>query len=246
MEMKTINVQFVHPFTSMVIGPSGCGKSTFVKDLLLHQEELISSKFDKIYIIIGTSLSENKIFQDLQAMMPDIITVMELKKMYPDGLKNSSFYKDFSELISKNSETNLKTCVIFDDLMNELAEIQLLDEMFTKWSSHCNTSVIHITQNLFHKGKGANYNPATLYRNCKVLVLFDSPMDQTPLKIVAVRLAKLGKGNRKNTEETMSWIVSTYRYVVIRGALQTPKELKFTSDLFANKPFRHMKCFTVK
>jgi ABC-type ATPase with predicted acetyltransferase domain len=240
-EIKQVDIQFRHPFTSIVVGPSGCGKSTFVRDLILHQHELISTQFDKIYIFIGTSIAENKIFKDLKDALPDIITICDITKLYPEGLKKGNFKDNFTSIIADNSEKNLQTCVIFDDLMNELAEIQLLDEMFTKWSSHCNVSVLHITQNLFHKGKNNHSNAATLYRNTKVLVLFDSPMDNNTLKIIATRLAKR---KRIHLEDMLNDIVKKYRYVVIRANLQTPEELKFSSDLFATKPFRHIKCFT--
>ncbi|KAG8234622.1 hypothetical protein J437_LFUL014528, partial [Ladona fulva] len=43
--------------------------------------------------------------------------------------------------------------IIIDDLMRE-ADGRVVD-LFTKGSHHRNLSVIHLTQNLFHQGKGA-------------------------------------------------------------------------------------------
>lgn len=240
---EKVDVEFKHPFTSIIVGPSGCGKSTFVKDLILNQNDLISTCFETIYIFLGTPRNENKILCDLENASSSQVKIIELGTLYPHGLKKSSFKEDFSKIMSTNSKNNSQTCVIFDDLMSELSEIHFLDEMFTKWSSHANMSVIHITQNLFHKTKGNSSCASTLYRNNKVLVLFNSPMDQTTLRIVCSRLAK--ERNSKDLMNMLSFIVDKYRYVVIRANLQTPEKLRFTTDLFAQKPVRHMKCFTL-
>jgi len=239
-------VQWIHPFTCIVTGPSGCGKTTFVKQLLLAQEELISQKFDKIYVFLGTELKANKIFEELKEdeLLKGILQVVELPKLYPQGLKAGNFRQAFTEIMDDNVKQNIASCVIFDDLMSELADIQLLDEMFTKRSSHGNMSVIHITQNMFYKGKGGGASgAATLYRNSKVLVLFNAPMDHTTVSIIARRLAKDGK--MKRLEAMLSAIMDEYRYVCIRANLQTPVQLKYTSDLFATQPVRHIKNFTL-
>ncbi len=235
-------VKWMHPFTCIVTGPSGSGKTTFVKELLCKQDELISTKFDKIYIFLGTELSVNKIFEKLQNSL-DNVSVVELPSTYPQGLKEGKFKENFIQVMKENSDQQLATCVIFDDLMAELAEVNLLDEMFTKWSSHGNMSVIHITQNIFHKGKGSQSQGTTIYRNAKVLVLFYSPMDHTTLNVIASRLAKGGK--RKHLLTMLSDILERFRYVCIRANLQTPKQLKYTTDLFATEPFRHIKNFSL-
>jgi energy-coupling factor transporter ATP-binding protein EcfA2 len=238
------DVKWTHPFTCIATGPSGSGKTTFVKDLLLHQSELISQKFDKIYVFIGTELKNNPLFEDLQMQLNNV-NIVELPVLYPSGLKGSSFKEDFTKIMNENVNNNVASCVIFDDLMTELAEIQLLEEMFTKWSSHGNMSVIHITQNIFHKGKGSSSAAATLYRNSKVIVLFQSPMDYTTLNIIVTRLAKGGKKRRTKLLAMLNDILDQYRYVVIRGNLQTPSQLKYTTDLFATEPVRHIKVFSL-
>lgn len=238
------DVTFQHPFRSIIVGPSGCGKSTFVKNLLLHQNELLSVNFDTIYIFLGTSMEENQILSELQELLGDTVKIIELSKVYPLGLKKSSFKEDLCKIIASNSQRNAPTCIIFDDLMSELAEIQLLDEIFTKWSSHSNMSVIHITQNLFHKGKGNSSCATTLYRNTQILVLFNCPMDHTTLRIVASRLSK---GNRNSILNMLNYVVSNYKYVIIRTDAKAMNTfLEFTSDLFAVEPFRHFKAFTLE
>lgn len=241
MSIECANVKFKHPFRSIIVGPSGCGKTTFVRNLLLAQSELVSTQFKTIYMFIGTNAEENKILCQLEeGLVPEVnFKIIELPKIYPSGLKNSTFKEDLCKMIEENSQKNNPICIIFDDLMNELAEIHLLDELFTKWSRHSNMSVIHITQNLFHKGKGTSSN-ATLYRNNQILVLFDCPMDCTTLRIVASRLAKK---NSSNMSEMLNYIVSNYRYVVIRTDVTEPY-LRFSSDLFAQHPVRHFKVFT--
>ena len=61
---------------------------------------------------------------------------------------------------------------IFDDLMTELADCNLLVPLYTKWTHHSDISSIHITQNIFHRGSGKHQGDnSTLYLNTKPLFL---------------------------------------------------------------------------
>ena len=56
----------------------------------------------------------------------------------------------------------------------------ILLDLFTKMSSHYNTSVIHITQNLFHKGSGKHSSDHVgVYRNSHITMLFNNPPQQS-------------------------------------------------------------------
>ena len=132
-------------------------------------------------------------------------------------------------LISQNRKGR-KGCVIFDNLMKELGEMGILLDLFTKMSSHYNTSVIHITQNLFHKGSGKHLSDHIgVYRNSHITVLFNNPLDNHPLWTVAARLVRKGSGTLSRMLEE---IAEKHRYVVIHGGMNWPKKLHFTTDLF--------------
>ena len=71
----------------------------------------------------------------------------------------------------------------------------ILLDLFTKMSSHYNTSVMHITQNLFHKGSGKHSSDhIRVYRNSHITVLFNNPLDNHPLWTVAAWLVRKGSG----------------------------------------------------
>jgi len=231
-----IDARFKHPFTCVIAGPSGCGKSTFVDNLLRGQATYIDTIFDYIYIFLGTNINENKIFLDLSNDFKNI-TLFEIKTLYPNGLNKSNFCEEFEKKVLKSKAKNLKGCVIFDDLMSELTKCNMLINLFTKLSSHASLSVVHITQNLFFKGAG-NDN-VTLFRNTKVLVLFDTPLDNTVFRIISQRMG----GNTACLRKMLHEIVEKYRYVVIRGDFNTDPNLKFTSDIFSEVPFPNQKVF---
>ena len=132
-------------------------------------------------------------------------------------------------LISQNRKGR-KGCVIFDDLMKELGEMGILLNLFTKMSSHYNTSVIHIKQNLFHKGLGKHSSDHVgVYCNSHITMLFNKPLDNHPLWTVAAQLVRKGSGTLSRMLEE---IAEKHRYVVIHGGMDWPKKLRFMTDLF--------------
>ena len=79
--------------------------------------------------------------------------------------------------------------------MKELGEMGILLDLFTKVSSHYNMYVIHITQNLFHKGSRKHSSDHVgVYHNSHITVLFNNPLDNHPLWTVAVQLVRKGSG----------------------------------------------------
>ena len=132
-------------------------------------------------------------------------------------------------LVSQNRKGR-KGCVIFDDLMKELGEMGILLHLFTKMSSHYDTSVIHITKNLFHKGSGKHSSDHVgVYRNSHITVLFNNPLDNHPLWTVAAWLMRKGLGT---LSQMLEEIAEKHRYVVIHGGMDWPKKLHFMTDLF--------------
>ena len=156
--METLDAWWKHPFTCVVVGPSGSGKSTFVQHLMLSQEKIIDAQFDDIYIFIGTDASENKILSHLLTDIPPSATdvkIIEIMNIFPMRKEMIlEFPTRLKQMLISQNRKGRKGCFIFDDLMKELGEMGILLDLFTKMLSHYNTSMIHITQNLFHKGSG--------------------------------------------------------------------------------------------
>ena len=243
MSAQVLDARFRHPFTCVVSGPSGSGKSTFICNLLLKQKDHIDMEFDYVCIFLGTSVSENKTLSSLGAILTQRVNAMDIREHYPskEELKER-FPSDLNSMLRKHSIQNLKGCLIFDDLMEELSQCGVLTKLFSKYSTHYNASIINITQNLFHHSSG-KLEHTTVYRNTRIMVIFNNPIDNSVLTVVGKRLKPL---RSSPLIKMLNYIVTNHRYVVINADLERPLELKYTTDIFATKPIPHQKVFTLK
>ena len=223
-----------HHFTCVVAGPSGSGKLTFIRHLMLSQEKIIDTQFNYIYIFIGTDASENKILSCLLTDIPPSVTdvkIIEIMNIFP--MKKEmilEFPTQLKQMLISQKRKGRKGCIIFNDLMKELGEMGILLELFMKMSSHYNSSVIHITQNLFHKGSGKHSSDhVRVYCNSHITVPFNNPLDNHPLWTVAAWLVRKGSGTLSRMLEE---IVEKHRYVVVHSGMDWPKNLRFMTDLF--------------
>ena len=226
------------PVCAIVVGPSNCGKSTFVKNIILHQADLFRRPFDYMYIILGTSAQDNEILTSLTSAenLPHGVKVIEASKFLPPddpnvSLKDTKFQSYIKSLITAHKKQGQHGCLVFDDLMSELSDCDMLTQLFSKISSHQDVSVFFITQNLFHKGGGKRATDhVTVFRNTKMLVVFNPGMDSSVFSLVAQRIAN--KGRIAAVSSMLEEKAREYRYVVILGDLNTPQVLRFRSNLF--------------
>ena len=241
--VEVYDARLKHPFTCVVAGPSGSGKSTFVRNLLLKQARLIDTTFDYVIIFLGTDTTENDTLATLGRVLPQRVYLVEVKNVYPtrEELK-SSFPSDLKNMLKERSDKKLKGCLIFDDLMEELSECDVLTKLFTKFSTHYGVSIINITQNLFHQGTGKS-DHVSVYRNTRVLVIFNNPMDNSILTTVSKRLKPSGSAP---LIRMLNDIVQKYRYVVIHADMNRPSELRFTSDIFNTDPVPYQRVFQLR
>ena len=136
---------------------------------------------------------------------------MYIQEVYGNNLKRSDFQKDLEAALQKNCSRGENSCVIFDDLMTELADTNIIADMFSKVSTHSNTSVINITQNLFHKGKASS--GVSIYRNAKVVVLFESRNDSSVFRTLAQKFATNSHPYKK-LFDFFNAVTKKYRYIV--------------------------------
>jgi septin family protein len=239
-----VNASFQHPFTCIVCGPSGSGKTTFVKNLLTAPEHLnlLDTKFAHISVYIGTRLNDNPIFVELlEKFGPKVLRVVEFGGLYEGNEKKlqENFAKDF---VSEMIQLGPNGCVIFDDLMQELSNANILADLFSKHSSHLGLSVLHLTQNIFHSGKKQTEH-RTVYINSHHLVLFKNSLDSTVFSTLAKRLSGGSTKKYRSTLALMEYATDKHRYIVVNANLKRDNRAKFTSDIFNTHPFPFQRVF---
>jgi hypothetical protein len=140
---------WVAPFTCVISGPTGSGKSVFVQRLLKHSKTVIEPPPDRILYCYG-------VYQTIFSQMQGV---------------------DFNEGLPSLEEFDgtKHTLVIIDDLMHEANAV--VTKLFTRGSHHTNTSVIFITQNMFH----ADSETRTITLNAQYLVLFKNVRDKSQI-----------------------------------------------------------------
>lgn len=233
-KMEQFDAQYKHPFTCIIAGRSRAGKTTFVENLMLNKNKLIDIEFDYVLIFMGTSASDNRL-SELRGKISCQVEIFETNTMFP----GAEFCKQFPAFLTECIRKGKKGCFIFDDLMSELADCNILTNLFTKYSSHSDISVIFITQNLFFEGKKKSQN-ITIYRNTHILVLYRNPMDNSTISLVAKRIST---SRHRELKEMFQFIQEKYRYVVIHGDFNTPEKLRFTTDVFSQDPVPNKKVF---
>jgi hypothetical protein len=227
-----------HPFTMSISGPSGSGKSTFVKDLLLNRQELISAPFDYVLFLIGTSAAQNPILFDTAQILKkqgmSQVEIWAVNQMYPDPkIQKKQFPPHLEQFVENKHQQGLAGCIVIDDLMQEVADMNILTPLFTRMSSHLNLSVIYITQNLFFQGKNAG-SSMTLYRNTKYLVMFYSRVDKSTIRFLVQRM---GPGINSNLLRTMlDQLLRKYRYTMINFDINRDSSVQFATRLFEKSP----------
>lgn len=141
----SMDLRLSHPFTCIVAGPTFCGKSVFVEKLIQSGLYSINTEFEEIVWCYSV-------------WHPQLSNVNARVK----------YQEDLENLHIKNSSPRL---VVIDDLMRESGSTVV--DLFTKGSHHNDTSVIFITQNIFHQGKGQR----DISLNSMYMTIFKNPRD---------------------------------------------------------------------
>ncbi len=186
------------PFTCVISGPTGSGKSAFVQRLIKHSGVVISPPPDRILYCYGTF---QQIFREMDGVE------------FNEGLPS---LKEF--------DGSRHTLVVIDDLMHETNDI--VSKLFTRGSHHTNTSVIFITQNLFHADKVTR----TITLNAQYMVLFKNVRDKSQISHLS---RQMYPGNSKHMIEAYIDATSQpYSYLFVDLKPSTDEEHRLKACIF--------------
>ena len=146
----------------ILLGGSHCGKTYFLQKLVLRHEK----QFRKI-IICGTP-------NDL-LKYPETRGKTEL---------HSGIYDPFNE-IADECEDGRQILIVYDDLMSEAYNSQIVNNLFSK-GRHYNISTVLVLQSYFPSGSGRSILP--MVKNNASLQIFFRLRNQAEMSLVAKKL----------------------------------------------------------
>lgn len=210
--------RFDHPVRMMIAGPPQSGKSTFIKNLVKYRKSIFTTEFSRVlYCIPVEMIHAHRVFCDvLKTFFPNLEVVGGLPKahnVFNDG--------DFQKL------------VIIDDLMIEIFRSSEMTNLFSRLSSHGNTSVVFTTQNFFE-----SQNNKTIVRMCNAQVIFNNNMDKVMIRNIGSMITTRQPDFLNNCFETLRFYFpkEKHPYILIDGtADQHMNGIMFRSHIFPNQ-----------
>lgn len=197
-----------HPWTSILAGPTGCGKSVFIGKFLKHINQMSDTRFERIIFYYGE---------------------------WQSGYKNLGNNIEFREGTPQNTDyagDSRAKIIIIDDLMVESSSNSCsVGKIFTKGSHHNNLSVIFITQNIFHQGKGQR----DISLNSHYMVIFRNLRDRAQIQHLSRQVCP---ENPKFLQEAYHDATSRpYGYLLLDLKQDTPDNCRFRSCIFPDDEY---------
>lgn len=152
-------------FRMIVSGSSATGKSTFVERLMLNENGIFESGFDRVIYLQGVETRSSKRLQERFGKR-----MITFNGIPPEQV-----------LLPLCKERSL---LVIEDLDQQACASPLISKIFTMFAHHYNFSLILSTQNIFCPGK----ERLTLVRNATHLVLFPNHLDFSVIRLVAQRV----------------------------------------------------------
>lgn len=194
-----------HPWTSIIAGPTGCGKTCFVKKFLKHLSCMADVDFPRILFYYSE---------------------------WQDGYKEYGENVEFLEGLPHNSDIvgdPRPKLIIIDDLMRESSNGEIVD-LFTKGSHHKNISVIFITQNIFHQGRGQR----DISLNTNYIVAFKNPRDRAQISHLARQIYP--EDPKFLQEAYHDATAKPHGYLLLDLKQTTPDNCRFRTCIFPDDP----------
>lgn len=234
-----MDVRWKHPWTSIICGPTGCGKTIFVKTFLRHLSLISDVRFERILFYYAewqdayqrlqcdTSENEEEDTNDIHRIGYGN-NLLEPKKNIIEFREGLPRPEDYS-----NDPLSPKL-VIIDDLMRESSSCDTIVDLFTKGSHHKNLSVILISQNLFHQGRGQR----DISLNANYIVVFKNPRDRAQIRHLA---RQVFPDDPKFLEEAYYDATSRpHGYLLLDLKQSTPDEYRFRTCIFPNDTLHYV------
>lgn len=156
-EKQTVTIEFVAPFTAMMIGPTGCGKTHFTFRLLEALPSVCTEKPERVIYCYGAWQKRFLEYTSKMKFVNGIINVDEI----PDDGKH--------------------TVLVIDDLMTELSKSKEAVDLFTKYSHHKNISCLFLVQKMFVP----TAEMRTISTNTHHMFVFRNPRDKSSITHLA-------------------------------------------------------------
>ena len=203
--MRNMDIRWKHPWTSILCGPTGCGKTEFVKKFLKNIDQLSDTRFARI-----------------------IVFYSEWQPAYRQLGENIEFREGLPQNEDYSNDPRPKL-VIIDDLMRESSNGGgAIVNLFTKGSHHNNLSVIFITQNVFHQGKGQR----DISLNAQYIVLFRNLRDRAQIHHLARQICP--EDSKFLQEAYWDATSQPFGYLLLDLKQSTPDNCRFRSCIFPN------------
>ncbi|KAL6417089.1 hypothetical protein ACFW04_012981 [Cataglyphis niger] len=161
-----MDVRWKHPWTSIVCGPTGCGKTIFVKTFLQYLSVMSDIRIERILFYYAE-------WQDTyQRLQYDASVAKEEEEEEEERARKTDYVNNALMKSKKN---------IIEFREGESSSCDAIIDLFTKGSHHKNLSVILISQNLFHQGRGQR----DISLNANYIVVFKNPRDRAQIRHLA-------------------------------------------------------------
>ncbi|XP_071581967.1 uncharacterized protein [Temnothorax nylanderi] len=210
-----MDVRWKHPWTSIVCGPTGCGKTIFVKTFLRQLSHMSDVRFERVlfYYAEWQEAYRHLQYDAREEAVPKKKNIIE----FHEGLPRPEDY---------SADPLSPKLVIIDDLMRESSSCDAIVDLFTKDSHHKNLSVILISQNLFHHGRGQR----DISLNANYIVVFKNPRDRAQIRHLA---RQVFPNDPKFLEEAYYDATSRpHGYLLLDLKQSTPDEYRFRTCIF--------------
>lgn len=212
-------VPFETPTSIFVVGMSGSGKSYLTRQILQHANGMFKKPTVRILFCYG-------VWQDLYDRMNKEIPFIE----FYQGLPSSDEIYEFG-LIEGHK------ILVLDDLMIDAADKVEMAHLLCVGSHHYNITVIHLLQNIFHKGIAMR----TASLNCHYFILFPSYRDRLQIQSFGKQLFP---GKSKYFMDAFEKATSKpYGYLLVDISLHSDKTYQLRTDILPGQATRvfHLK-----
>lgn len=214
-----MDVRWKHPWTSIVCGPTGCGKTIFVKTFLRNLTRMADVRFERVLFYYAE-------WQEAYRQLQYDSRVKEEEKRGETKKNIIEFREGLPRPEDYSNDPLTPKLVIIDDLMRESSSCDVIVDLFTKGSHHKNLSVVLISQNLFHQGRGQR----DISLNANYIVVFKNPRDRAQIRHLS---RQVSPDDPKFLEE--AYYDATTRphgYLLLDLKQSTPDEYRFRTCIF--------------